>query len=537
MKKIGKIATSLLIATALLSACGKSSSDQKKDSATIGLNTEVASLDTLKAQDPNSFDVQDTLINGLYKMDGKDTVVPDIAKGMPQKSKNNTVYTINLRHNAKWSNGASVTANDFVYAWKRGADPKTKSNYGYIIQTILKNGEQIAAGKMSPNKLGVRATGKYQLKVTLQKATPYFTSLLTFNPYFPQNEKFVEKEGSKYATSPSTMIYNGPYRLKSYSQGASTFTVTKNNNYVGSTKAKLKDIKFQIVKSTSTGLNQYEAKKLDVTFLSGNLVKNNKDKAGFKSIPNSYVTYLSMNINNKTYKNLDLRKALANTINTKELANNILADGSKTLTGFVPPKFVKNPATGKDFRAEGGNLNVPDKSKVASYWKAAQKQLGKKKLSMTLLIDDEDWQKTMAQYVQSQIEKNMSGATVTIKSVPQQQELSDVAAGKYEIALGQWGPDYQDPNTYLANYTSGHSNGFNNKQYDALMNKANGKDVNNTAKRYQDLHAAEKLLIQKDAALVPLNQQVYSIMQNPDLKGIQHHMVGGPFTYATAYWK
>lgn len=217
MKKIGKIATSLLIATALLSACGKSSSDQKKDSATIGLNTEVASLDTLKAQDPNSFDVQDTLINGLYKMDGKDTVVPDIAKGMPQKSKNNTVYTINLRHNAKWSNGASVTANDFVYAWKRGADPKTKSNYGYIIQTILKNGEQIAAGKMSPNKLGVRATGKYQLKVTLQKATPYFTSLLTFNPYFPQNEKFVEKEGSKYATSPSTMIYNGPYRLKSYS--------------------------------------------------------------------------------------------------------------------------------------------------------------------------------------------------------------------------------------------------------------------------------------------------------------------------------
>jgi len=539
MHKSKKVVIAMLMASVLLAACGKATSDTKKDSASLGLNTEVASLDTLKAQDPNSFDVQATLINGLYKMKAKDKVVPDIAKGMPIKSKNNTVYTINLRHNAKWSNGASVTADDFVYAWQRGANPTTKSNYGYIIQTIVKNGNKIAAGKMAASKLGVQATSKYQLKVTLQKSTPYFTSLLTFNPYFPQNRKFVTKQGKKYATSPSTMIYNGPFKLKTYHQGATSFTLTKNKKYVGSTKAKLKNLTFKIIKSTSTGLNEFTAKKLDMTFLSGNLVKNNKSKAAFKTIDNSMVTYLEFNLNkkNSAYTNKNFRKAVSNAINTKQLAKQILADGSSALTGYIPPKFVENSATGKDFRTEGGDLNVPDQKKVSNYWKAAQKELGKKNLSVQLLIDDEDWQKTMGEYIQSQLEKNMPGLKVTIKSLPQQQELALFAAGKFELCLAQWGPDYQDPNTYLANFTSGHAVGFDNKKYDAYMTAANGKDVNDTAKRFADLHQAENYLVKDQSALVPLNQQVYSIMQNTSLKGIQHHMVGGPFTYATAYWK
>ncbi len=243
-----------------LVACGNSAESNNKSSVTLGLNTEVASLDSLKAQDPNSFDVQATMISGLYKMNAKDEVVPDVAKGMPKKSKNNTVYTINLRHNAKWSNGASVTADDFVYAWKRGAEPATKSNYAYILQTVLKNGEKIATGKMDADKLGVKATSKYQLQVTLEKPTPYFTSLLTFNPYFPQNRKFVTKQGKKYATSPSTMIYNGPFKLKTYSQGATSVTLTKNKKYVGSTKTKLKTLNFKVIKSTSTGLNEFTAR-------------------------------------------------------------------------------------------------------------------------------------------------------------------------------------------------------------------------------------------------------------------------------------
>lgn len=388
--------------------------------------------------------------------------------------KNNTVYTINLRHNAKWSNGASVTADDFVYAWKRGAEPATKSNYAYILQTVLKNGEKIATGKMDADKLGVKATSKYQLQVTLEKPTPYFTSLLTFNPYFPQNRKFVTKQGKKYATSPSTMIYNGPFKLKTYSQGATSVTLTKNKKYVGSTKTKLKTLNFKVIKSTSTGLNEFTAKKLDMIFLSGNLVKNNKDKSSFKTIPNSMVTYLKFNLKNETYQNKNFRKAVSNAINTKQLANQILADGSSTLTGFIPPKFVKNSATGKDFRSEGGDLSQPDKAKVSKFWKAAQKELGKKNITIQLLIDDEDWQKTTGEYIQSQLEKNLPGVKVSLRSLPQQQELALVAGGKFQMVLAQWGPDYQDPNTYLANFTSGHPVGFDNKTYDAYMNAANG---------------------------------------------------------------
>ncbi|MGP3640962.1 peptide ABC transporter substrate-binding protein [Lentilactobacillus hilgardii] len=535
--------TVAVASTVLLAACGKQNkSSQDKKSASFGLNTEVASMDTLKAQDPNSFDVQAAVFSGLYRMNSKDEVVDDIAKGMPKLSNGNKTYTISLRHNAKWSNGKSVTADDFVYAWQRGANPKTKSNYAFIIQTILKNGTQIATGKMSPSKLGVKALGKYKLQATLQKPTPYFKSLLTFNPYFPQNKAFVEKVGSQYATSPSKMIYNGPFKVSSYSLGANTLSLTKNTKYRGPVKAKLDKLNFQVVKSSTTGLNQYQANKLDMTFLTNNLVKNNKNRAGFKTIPNSMITYLQFNMRKKAklpFQNKALRQAIANSIDTKQLASKILQDGSSPLSGYIPPKFVKNSATGKDFRQEGGKLYVADKAKAASQWKQAQKQLGQKSLTLQLLIDDEDWQKSTGEFLQSELEKNLPGLKVSIRVLPQQQELGLVAQGKYQIVLAQWGPDFQDPTTYLANYTNtpGRAAGYDNPKYDQLINAANGKDVNNPAKRFADFHAAEKLIVKDQQVMVPLNQQVYSILQQPKLAGVTHHMVGAPFTYATAYWK
>ncbi|GHP13907.1 peptide ABC transporter substrate-binding protein [Lentilactobacillus fungorum] len=433
MKKKLTIAA-MLATTLLLAACGKQSTSQSKKTATFGLNTEVASLDTLKAQDPNSFDVQDALVSGLYRMNAKDQVKPDIAKGMPTKSNGNKTYTINLRHNAKWSNGAAVTANDFVYAWTRGANPATKSNYAYIIQTIVKNGDKIATGKMKPSKLAVKALGKYRLQVTLQKPTPYFTSLLSFNPYFPQNQKFVEKQGNSYATSPKTMLSNGPFKLKSYRQGTSSFSLTRNKNYVGPVKPRLNQLNFNIIKDAQTGLSQYEGKKLDMTFLTGNLVKNNQNKAGFKTIPNSMVTYLEFNFKkgtNNDFRNKNFRTAIANAVDTKQLATKILQDKSSPLTGYIPPKFVKNTATGKDFRAEGGKLAVPNKNLVQANWQRALKQFNKRQITIQLLVDDEDWQKTTAQYLQSELQSQLKGLKIEIRSLPQQQELGMIAQGKF----------------------------------------------------------------------------------------------------------
>ncbi|WP_282801812.1 peptide ABC transporter substrate-binding protein [Secundilactobacillus kimchicus] len=543
MKRKATLMTVLAVGAIALSACGKQSNQTDKSKASFGLNTEVASMDTLKAQDPNSFDVQDAVFSGLYRMNAKDKVMPDIAKGAPKLSNGNKTYTINLRHDAKWSNGEAVTAGDFVYAWQRAANPRTKSNYAFIVQTILKNGDEVAAGKISPSKLGVKAVGKYQLKVELQKPTPYFESLLTFNPYFPQNKKFIEKVGSKYATSPSTMIYNGPFKVAKYSQGATTISLTQNKNYVGPIKPKLKELNFQVVKSANTGLNQYQAKQLDMTFLTNNLVKNNQNSTGFKTVPNSMITYLQFNmrksIKNNPFLNKSIRQAIANSLDSDQLADKVLQDKSKALTGFIPPKFVTNPSTGKDFRAEGGDLYHADRSKVDDQWKKAKRALGQSKVSLQLLIDDEDWQKSIGEYIQAELQKQLPGLTVTIKVLPQQQELSLVSQGQYQMVLAQWGPDYQDPTTYLANYmnTPGRAAGYNNPKFDKLMNDANGKDVNNSAKRFSDFHKAEEILVKDEQVLVPLNQQVYSIMRQPKLKGVAHHMVGAPFTYATAYWE
>ena len=101
-------------------------------------------------------------MEGLYRYDGKE-LKPGIAKKVIKPTNNGKTYTFDLRH-AKWSNGAPVTANDFVYAWRRTVDPKTASQYAYIY-TGIKNADQINSGKKPVDTLGIKALGKYNLKL------------------------------------------------------------------------------------------------------------------------------------------------------------------------------------------------------------------------------------------------------------------------------------------------------------------------------------------------------------------------------------
>lgn len=97
-------------------------------------------------------------------------------------------------------------------------DPKNGFVYSFLIVETIQNGAEISAGKLAPNELGVTAVDDYTLKVTLKEPKPYFTSLLAFPTFFPQNQKVVEQFGADYGTASDKVVYNGPFVVKDWQQ-------------------------------------------------------------------------------------------------------------------------------------------------------------------------------------------------------------------------------------------------------------------------------------------------------------------------------
>lgn len=188
-----KLLITSILSVLILAACGNNGgiySDEGQVFRKV-IAQDMSSLDTAKVTDSVSFDKFNQVYEGLYTLDGHDNAQPGVAKGQPKISDDGKTWTIELRKNAKWSNGDPVTAHDFVFAWRRVLDPDTASEYAYIMYD-LKNAEQINTGKKKPSELGVKALDDYTLQFELEKPIPYYKEMLAFGTFLPQNEKVVK---------------------------------------------------------------------------------------------------------------------------------------------------------------------------------------------------------------------------------------------------------------------------------------------------------------------------------------------------------
>ena len=164
--KQGKIIglTSLIaLSGIILVACGTKTSEQKN--IKFSIPTDVASLDTTILTDQYSYDVAGNVEEGLTRVDSKGNAALALAKSI-DVSKDGLTYTVTLRDNLKWSNGDRLTAKDFVYSWKRAVDPKTGSEYAYLMGAVS-GANDIISGKSSLDSLGIKAESDTEFTVTL----------------------------------------------------------------------------------------------------------------------------------------------------------------------------------------------------------------------------------------------------------------------------------------------------------------------------------------------------------------------------------
>ncbi|BEI46157.1 peptide ABC transporter substrate-binding protein [Lactiplantibacillus plantarum] len=547
MKKRSVLAVVMsLVLVTVLAACGKhnsqSSGNGKYASSQVLNLSYPSSLDSIDISNMSGYGSTGNIFESLYRLGKNGSITPGLAKST-KVSKDGKTYTFTIR-NAKWSDGSKITAQDFVYSWKRTVTPATKSQYAYLFSGV-KNADEIVAGKKSPSTLGVKAQGEHTFIVTLDKPITYFKKLMTYPLFGPISEKAVKKWGSKYATKAQYMLYSGPFKLTGWTGTNNGWQFVKNNQYWDKKAVHLQKINYTVNESTTTTLNLFQEKKLDLTQLASEQVKNMKSSSDYTTYPYSITAFLVYNFQDsnatikKALNNAKIRQAISLSINRKTLVKNVIGDASTVSKTFVPQDLVKDAKTGKDFADESTvkNSTSYNKALAQKLWKQGLKETGIKKLSIQLLASNDEPNKPISQYLKSALEKNLDGLTVNLSNIPSKVASSRAQSGDFDLYLSGWGADFNDPISHLQIMTnnSGYNYGkYNSSTYNALVNKAQSQDANDTSARWQDMINAEKTIM-KDQGITPLYQTVYSYLQNPKVKGIIHNTAGTQWNYKYAY--
>ncbi|WP_155286378.1 peptide ABC transporter substrate-binding protein [Lacticaseibacillus zhaodongensis] len=522
------------VVVSLLAACGNSATKTKKqENIAVSINSQIMSMDPVHATDMTSVEVLNNSEEGLVTSGKNSKVTPGIAKTF-KVSKDGLTYTYNLRHGAKWNDGKEVTAQDFVYSWRRAVDPATKSEDAYMFSGI-KNADAISAGKKAVGTLGIKAKGKYHLTVTLDRPISYFNKLIANACFMPQEKSAVDKYGKKYGTASDKVAYNGPFKLTKWDGTDNTWKLVKNNNYWNKKNIHLHSVKYQVVTEAATGLNLFESGQLDQVTLTGTQVANEKSNKSFKLVQGGASYYAQLNLaktSNPTLKkalnNKDIRQALSLALNRKELANNVLADGSTVSTGLVAPGIAKDPKTGEDFAKAAAvpSVTKQDKQKAKSLWSAGLKQIGASTVSMSLLSSDTDAAKSISEFLQGQWQSALPGLKVQIKTMPASARIKNMMSGDFDVVVGGWNPEYADPATYLNMFVTGNTynfGGYSNPEFDKQM-----KIVNTTAnanKRWAAMVKAQKLLTTEEG-VIPLYKANNAYLRNTKIKGMIQNIAG-----------
>jgi oligopeptide transport system substrate-binding protein len=549
MQKIKKFTLAAVSVSAafLLAACGsqQSSSSASKDKQVLKLSA-TAPLDTIDISKATGYGQTGNVFESFYRLGKNGQPAAGLAKS-GTVSKDGKTWTFKLRSNAKWSNGEKITAQDFVYSWRRTINPKTASPYAYLFSGI-KNADEIIAGKKSPSSLGIKALNQETVQVKLNRPIAYFKVLMAYPLFGPQNEAVIKKTGKKYATSSKYMLYSGPFKITGWKGTNDTWSFVKNNQYWDKQAVKLSKISYQVVKTTNTGYQLYQQGKLDLTPLSSEQVKQLKKNKDFKTYPYSYVAFLAYNFQakdatvKKALNNKNIRLALSLSLDRKILTSKVFGDGSSVPTGFVASGLAYDPANKEDFAKEQKVANTVDyNEKLAEkYWKTGLKELGLKKLNLTLLASNESTNAdALTQYLQSQWTKVLSGINVKVNSIPSKNAHTKASSGDFDIYVSGWGGDFSDPMTFMQILQKGISFNYgkwNNAEYNRLIKKALTTDANDVNKRWQDLVKAAQVA-NADQAVSPIYQQTTAYLQNSKVKGIIHNNAGTQWSYKYAYIK
>ena len=430
-------------------------------------------------------------------------------------------YVFNINKNAKWSNGESVTADDFVWSWKRILTASLGSQYPDMLY-YLEGAYDYHNGLIDDfDQVGVKSIDEYTLQVNLKNPTPFFLGLLSHYSTWPVHKETVLKFGdiddrNGEWTRPGNFVCNGPFQLKTWELN-NKIVVEKNPHYYDASIVQLNEIHYYPVSNVMTEDRMFRAGQLHLT----STLPSQKCPIYIEENPNLRIdpymgTYFyRINTENEVLKDVKVRKALAYSIDRQLLVDKVTKCGQIPAYSFTPPgtngyqpttEIPFDPILAKSLLDEAGFSEENPFPKLE------------------ILFNTNEDHRKLALAIQQMWQINL-GIEVELVNQDWKVYLNREMIGDFQISRAGWIGDYEDPNTFLDLMRPNRGNnktGWENMEYDALVQKAN--TINNQAERYELLYKAEEILIE-NMPVIPLYTYVRAYQLSPDVKGFSPHIL------------
>ncbi|MES2906732.1 MAG: peptide ABC transporter substrate-binding protein [Pseudomonadota bacterium] len=504
MKKI--FATALLFA-ALTQASFAASVYNRGGSA------EPQTLDPHKVSLIQEANIAYDLFEGLVTYDVKSDLIPGVAESWTISPDGKT-YTFKLRENAKWSDGSALTADDFVYAWQRVANPKTGSYYASMLFPV-KNGEAIAKGTMQPDALGVRAVDAHTFEVTLNNATPYFMETLAYPATYPVPKAVVEKLGPEWV-KPNNMVSNGAFILKDFIP-KDKVQLVKNPNYRDAPSVAFDELNYMSLEDRATAMKRFEAGEIDsYDDVPAEQLDHVKQTIGDQFLTGPYLGtyYFWFKNDKKPFDNAKLRRAISLMVDREYIADKIW--GGTMVAGYslVPPGIKGYEPVEADFK----NMTAIEREDEAKKLMAELGHGPDKPLKLELRFNTSENHRNTAVAVTDMLKP--FGIEASLLNADAKTHYGILRGhGDFDMARANWVGDYRDPQTFLLIGVTddGHNYGlYSNKDYDKLVAEASVEiDV---AKRREIMRKAEAMIVADQPMLILLHYRSKSLVSK-QLKG------------------
>ncbi len=444
--------------------------------------------------------------------DSSQVVVPGVAKSY-EVSPDGRSYTFHLREDARWSNGDAVTAQDFVYSWRRVLDPEIPADYAQMLH-VIEGGQAYNEGKTDDwSTVGLEAPDARTLKVTLEAPTPYFPELVAFYTFFPTPRKVVEAHGSAW-TKPDHIVTNGAYRLERYTPQQEV-VLARNESYWGAEEVAIERVRLRIISDLNAVVNAYRTRQLHWTGTSLPVaqVSNLLMHPDYVRHPMLGTYYYRVNVSDEgPLQDPRVRQALSMAIDRDQLVNQTMKGLYTKANSYVPAslpgyqptaKVETNPTRARALLAEAGY--GPDNP-----------------LELELLYNTDENHKLIAEAIQEMWKSNL-GIEIELVNKEWKTYLQDIDTLEYQIARAGWIGDYNDPMTFLGMWVTGNGNndtGWSSPEYDGLLERASQETDLEERKRL--LQRAEALLL-KEGPVIPIYWYTNNMLVWNEIEGFEPH--------------
>lgn len=483
MKK--RLLSGLLAVLLLIPTLGLFSGCSSQSDLTYDLAGEPATLDPQSANDPYAFTVINEIFEGLTKVQEDGSIGLGVAESY-RVSDDQLTYTFTLRDGLHWSNGYSCTANDFVFAFQRLLNPRTKSQTAHNFYCI-KNATAVAEGTLEVDQLGVYANSDTELVIELERPNAFLLELLSTAPAMPCNEQFFNETRGEYGLKGAALISNSAYQADRWIVG-SYIKLIPNQRYYDQDQIHLNSMVFWLCYSDTPAEGETQSEIL-TRFYDGDSVAytcSGKPDEGLFDSSYTLTTHdntvwgLTFNqrstdsVKQQILNNQDFRLAIANCFDRSRYQD--LLPEYLTVTDTIIPPGVS--IDGSSYRDQTGDMTVYslNSDSAKSHYQAMLNATGVQQVTgLSVLIAEND-SVNNEQYFGylSQVIQRELNLFLTVETVDQSEFDSRLASGNYDLAIVSLEADFDHPISILEDFQTGsaeNNTGYSDSTLDSYLDQ------------------------------------------------------------------